>query len=132
MTPNLTAVDHIHVYVKNRPAAEAWYHRVLGFTRVKQFEFWADSSGPLMLAGASSPFKIALFERPGEKCHSTIAFATGAQDFLAWKTHLTATLDHLPELDDHELSWSLYFHDPEGNPYEITSYEYDELAEHLR
>jgi sugar lactone lactonase YvrE len=35
-------------------------------------------------------------------------------------------------LEDHQVSWSLYFSDPDGNPYEITSYEYGELPAQLR
>jgi catechol-2,3-dioxygenase len=132
MPPKLESVDHVHVYVHNRAAAETWYHKVLGLTRVKQFESWTPNDGPLMLGAASLNFKIALFERSGEKCHSTIAFAASAIEFLAWKSHLAASLDLPPELEDHELSWSLYFRDPDGNPYEITSYDYAELIPHLR
>ena len=62
MAPNLQDVDHIHVLVADRAAAEEWYARVLGLHRV-------------------------------------------------------------PEL----VSWSLYFSDPDGNPYEITSYEYPDI-----
>ncbi len=132
MPPKLQSVDHAHVYVTNRAAAEIWYQKVLGLTRVKQFESWAPNNGPLMLGAASLHFKIALFERSGERCHSTIAFAASAEEFLGWRSHLTATLDHSPELEDHELSWSLYFNDPDGNPYEITCYDYAELSPNLR
>jgi catechol-2,3-dioxygenase len=131
MPPNINAVDHIHVYVTNRSAVEAWYKRVLGLTRVQKFDLWA-SDGPQMLAAPSAKFKIALFERPAENCRSTIAFDVSAKDFVAWRAHLAAELDHTPQLDDHELSWSIYFHDPEGNPYEITTYEYDEATALLK
>jgi catechol-2,3-dioxygenase len=33
-------------------------------------------------------------------------------------------LSTAPTLEDHDLSVSLYFHDPDGNPFEITTYEY--------
>lgn len=127
MPPPFQSLDHVHVYVANRATAEVWYQKVLGFARIQKFECWAPNDGPLMLGNESIPFKIALFERNAEKRHSTIAFAVTGQDFLAWRSHLTATLDHSPELEDHKLSWSLYFHDPDGNPYEITSYDYSEL-----
>lgn len=131
MPPPFQSLDHVHVHVANRAAAEVWYQRVLGFARIQKFESWAPNNGPLMLGNESIPFKIALFERIGEKRHSTIAFAVSANDFLTWRSHLTATLDHAPELEDHQLSWSLYFHDPDGNPYEITSYDYSELRLNL-
>ena len=44
---------------------------------------------------------------------------------------LATALDRPPEVEDHEVSWSLYFSDPDGNPYEITCYEYAELASAL-
>ena len=45
-------------------------------------------------------------------------------EFLAWNKHLAGSLDHPPTVEDHDLSVSLYFQDPDGNPYEITTYEY--------
>ena len=55
-----------------------------------------------------------------------------ARQLLAWHTHLQAALD-LPadkslKIVDHQFSWSLYFSDPDGNPYEITSYDYAAIA----
>jgi catechol-2,3-dioxygenase len=132
MPPSLQRIDHIHVFVADRVAAETWYADVLGFTRVKALEFWAEGGGPLTLSDMSNTVHIALFERPIERCRSTIALAVKADDFLAWRSHLGATLDRPPEVEDHEVSWSLYFTDPDGNPYEITSYEYAELAANLR
>ena len=132
MPPPLKGIDHIHVYVVDRVAAEDWYARVLGFTRDKKLEFWAADGGPLTLSDASGTIHLALFERPTEKCRSTIALATTSEDFLAWRTHLAALLDRPPEVEDHQVSWSLYFNDPDGNPFEITSFEYAELAAQLR
>ena len=131
MHPPLQRFDHIHVYVADRAAAEIWYAKVLGFTRMKEFEFWAEGAGPLTLSDRSNAIHIALFERPKEKCRSTIALAASAEDFLGWRSHLATALDRPPEVEDHEVSWSLYFSDPDGNPYEITCYEYAELASAL-
>lgn len=33
---------------------------------------------------------------------------------------------------DHDVAWSLYFADSDGNPFEITSYEYDAVAAALQ
>jgi catechol-2,3-dioxygenase len=132
MPPPLQRLDHIHVFVADRVAAESWYAKVLGFTRMKEFEFWAEGGGPLTLSDMSNTIHIALFERPNEKCRSTIALAANAEDFLGWRSHLAAVLDRPPKVEDHEASWSLYFSDPDGNPYEITSYQHAELASTLR
>ena len=132
MPPLLERIDHIHVFVSDRAAAEDWYARVLGLTRAKGLEFWAQGSGPLTLEDSSRTVHIALFEGPPEKCRSTIALAASANEFLTWRTHLSDVLGRAIEAEDHEVSWSLYFSDPDGNPYEITSYEYSSLTSHLR
>lgn len=132
MPPTLQHIDHIHVHVSDRSAAEAWYQSVLGFTRVEELAFWAADGGPLTLADASGAIHIALFERPAQSRHTTIALAVDAENFLAWREHLRGVPDLVIELEDHDVSWSLYFHDPDGNPYEITSYNYNQVAQHLR
>ena len=128
MPPNLEKIDHIHIHVSERTASEAWYRDVLGLRRLPQLAFWASDGGPLTLANAAGTVHLALFERPRESGHSTVAFAVGAADFMAWQAHLQQVLGAAPALEDHTISWSLYFRDPDGNPYEITSYEYEGVA----
>jgi catechol-2,3-dioxygenase len=130
--PGLLAVDHIHVYVADRAAAERWYRDVLGFTRVPELVQWADGGGPLTVRNAGDTIHLALFERPPQRTRSTVALRVGAADFLAWRTHLTNALGRTIEAVDHAVSWSLYFEDPDGNPYEITSYDYAELGRRLQ
>jgi catechol 2,3-dioxygenase-like lactoylglutathione lyase family enzyme len=122
--PPVRSVDHIHVFVADRANAERWYERVLGFRRVKEYEFWAADGGPLTIQNPEGTVHIALFERPAENCRSTVALGVGASEFLAWRTHLAQALGQELAVEDHELSVSLYFRDPDGNPYEITTYEY--------
>ena len=81
-----------------------------------------------MLKNRSGTIMLALFERRAEPCGSTVAFRVGAEAFLAWKDHLTRVLDRPPTLSDHDVAWSLYFADPDGNPFEITSYDHATLA----
>jgi len=129
--PTIRNVDHIHVFVSDRAAAERWYERVLGFTRVKEYEFWAADGGPLTIQNREGNVHIALFERPAEKCRSTIALGVGGKEIVEWHAHLARELDKPPTVEDHELSISLYFRDPDGNPYEITTYEYQAAKEGL-
>lgn len=128
MAPTLQGIDHIHVYVSDRATAEAWYALVLGLRRDAKYEPWTTGGGPLTIANESGTVHLALFERSIEKCHSVVAFNTTASGFLAWRTHLAGAFNCTIEAVDHDLSWSLYFTDPDGNPFEITSYEYRQIA----
>jgi catechol-2,3-dioxygenase len=120
MTPALDRFDHIHVFVSDRVAAERWYAEVMGLVRAAELERWASGGGPLTLANGSGTVHIALFERPPQPCRSTVALAVGAEEFVAWRKHLVEKLKRPIDLEDHEVSWSLYFSDPDGNPWEIT------------
>ncbi len=66
---------------------------------------------------------LALFERPTTPCRSTVALRTSRQGFEQWREHLQALLPGAVVFEDHQLSHSLYFSDPDGNPFEVTTYE---------
>lgn len=129
--PGVQAIDHVHVFVSNRNASERWYEEVMGFVRSKELEFGAADGGPLTIQDVSGKVHIALFERPAEKCRSVVALGVDGAAFLAWKTHLSELLAEPPSMEDHGISWSLYFRDPDGNPYEITTYEYQAVKHPL-
>ena len=124
MTPKLNGIDHVHIYVANWGDAEQWYQRVLGFKRVDALMAWAVKNGPLTLENPEGNIHLALFERDSHPNTSAIAFGANGEEFLAWKAHLER---HGLELrhTDHKLAYSLYFSDPWGNLYEITTYERD-------
>ena len=117
------AFDHVHVFVADRAAAEQWYARVLGFKRSQELEFWAVDGGPLTIQDDSGAVHLALFERPRQPCRSTIALRVSAAEFAHWQAHLAQVLPSQVTEEDHSVSVSLYFADPDGNPYEITTYE---------
>jgi catechol-2,3-dioxygenase len=124
MIPALDHFDHVHVFVSDRGAAERWYADVMGLVRSPELERWATDGGPLTLSNASGTVHVALFERPPQPCRSTVALAVSAEEFVAWRKHLVEALKRPIDLEDHELSWSLYFSDPDGNPWEITCYQH--------
>ena len=128
MAPRLERVDHIHVFVNDRTISEQWYASVMGFHRVTGLEFWAADGGPLTIGDASGSIHLALFERPSQECRSTVAFAVSATQFLDWCAHLAEVLKQPMPPVDHRVAWSLYFSDPDGNPFEITCYDYAALA----
>lgn len=124
MTPGLQGIDHVHVFVGDRARAERWYREVLGFVRVPELEAWAADGGPLTLGDAGGQIHLALFERPAQPNRATLALRTDAAGLARWFAHLSRHLGTAPTVQDHALSLSLYFSDPDGNPYEITTYEH--------
>lgn len=130
MTPKLRNIDHVHVYVGNWQEAEAWYESVLGFKRVEALMAWAVKNGPLTLEDPGGNIHLALFESD-KGPDSTIAFGASGEEFLKWKAHLEDQGLEL-RVADHKMAWSLYFHDPFGNYHEITTYDCDYVAGHLK
>ncbi|MDB5861960.1 MAG: hypothetical protein JWQ76_5649 [Ramlibacter sp.] len=130
--PGLLCVDHIHVFVVDRAAAERWYRDVMGFARVPGLAFWADDGGPLTVRNSGDTVHLALFERPPQRTRSTVALRVDAAGFLAWRAHLERVLARAMKAVDHTASWSLYFEDPDGNPYEITTYDYAVVQDRLQ
>lgn len=130
MPPGLDRFDHIHVYVTDRSAAERWYTDVLGFRRKAELESWAVPRGPLMLQNEPGTVVLALFEQPTQLNRSTIAFGVSGSTFVQWVGELSRALHHELKPVDHGLAWSVYFSDPDGNPFEITTYDYSRVVEH--
>lgn len=121
-SPALHGIDHLHVFVTDRPAATAWYARVLGMMPIAELARWAVDGGPLTIRDAADRVHLALFERPRQPNRATIALRIAAGDWPAWQAHLGR--QQVPStFEDHGESWSIYFADPDGNPYELTCYE---------
>lgn len=124
--PVFEGIDHIHINVSDREKSERWYHKVMGFSRVRALEFWALDGGPLTLADASGRIHVALFES-SQAQNTTIALRVSSTGLTEWISHLAANGVAVNPVD-HEVSWSVYFRDIDGNPFEITTYEYDEFG----
>lgn len=125
--PQILGFDHVHIYVQDLPAAQQWYARVMGLQPVAEFAVWAQNGGPFTIANKEESIHLALFQGERQTCRSTVAFNVSAEALLAWQKHLVEQLPSAPQSIDHDLSWSLYFSDPDGNPYEITTYEMQRL-----
>ena len=136
-------LDHVHVQVTDREAAAAWFNRVLGLQIAQELRQWShDPEGPLFLSDANAAPCLALFQgnvvSPAAGNH-TIAFRVSGAEFIA----LVSRLDELQlsgaegsmlsrdDIVDHQLSWSVYLLDPDGNRFELTTYEYEAVAEQL-
>jgi len=133
-------LDHVHIRVANREKATEWFRHVLGLEPAAELSQWAtDPEGPLFLSTRKgSRHCLALVQGNTEHNRSgdhTVAFDISADDFIAF-------IDELDNLDlvdrdglkvtrsdiaDHLLSWSVYFLDPDGNRFELTCYDYQEI-----
>lgn len=121
-------IDHVEVFVRDIAAAARWYAEVLGLEEVCRWD-----PEPVMIGAGDTKLALFLAEAP--------APAAGKQPpalrwhRVAWRTNpsgFEAAQEHLRRLGvpfegplDHRLSRSLYFHDPDGHPLEITTYRGD-------
>jgi catechol 2,3-dioxygenase-like lactoylglutathione lyase family enzyme len=140
----VTGVDHIELYVTDWDEAAAWYERVLGLTPAASLsEWWETETGPLMLS-VDDTTKLALFERSsatrgeGVSPHR-VAFQTDADGFVSFLNRLgdlgLTGHDGKPvspaDAVDHDLSYSLYFTDLDGNSLELTTNDHSAVAARL-
>ena len=137
-------LDHVHIRVIDRAKASEWYKRVLGLEPASELSEWAtDPEGPLFLSTREGRHCLALVQGNTEHNRSgdhTVAFIVSASDFIAFTNDLNDL--HLFDRDgkkvsrndiaDHHLAWSIYFLDPDGNRFELTSYEYTEIEAHIQ
>lgn len=120
----LNAIDHVHVYVENLSDAMKWYETTLGFTITQSFYFWYEQGGPLVINNGNT--HLSLFKRINQSASNIIAFRTNKQHFLDFIHHLDQCGVSFT-VEDHQVSLSIYFADPDENKYEITTYDYFDL-----
>lgn len=129
-------IDHVHVEVRDRNVAAAWYRRVLGLERHAALAGWADDPmGPLILSAGDGEPALSLFQRGCAVASRdvTIAFRFSGADFRRFIAalpelglrHDSGRALRAEDMQDHGLSWSFYFNDPDGNRIEVTCYDYD-------
>ncbi|HWQ33480.1 MAG TPA: VOC family protein [Blastocatellia bacterium] len=134
-------IDHVHVHVHDQYEAAAWYKEVLGLEILAGYEDWAADGGPLTISSDGGNTSLALFQRArgSGAAFSTIAFRVGGEAFIAFLAGLKecelrdirGNRVSSADLVDHERSFSIYFCDPDGNPFELTTYDYQYVSERL-
>ena len=123
----LDGIDHIALNVRDVEQSVRWYCDVLGLER-RHADVWGSHPAVVGIGTTS----LALFPvegpnprpRPGRDVITMrhIAFRASRRDF----DHALAALQargFTPEIQDHRISRSLYFNDPDGHEIEITTYD---------
>ena len=136
-------IDHVELFVPDQYEAAAWYQQTLGLKILPDYEFWA-KGGPLMISSDDGNTMLALFKGkpPGFKPlagFKRVAFRVDGQHFLIFLNRLTTypvfdhdgRSTHSLEVIDHDLAYSLYFCDPYGHRYEVTTYDYQYIYRRL-
>jgi catechol 2,3-dioxygenase-like lactoylglutathione lyase family enzyme len=123
----LEGIDHVALGVRDVERSAKWYTDVLGFERLYE-GMW--NGVPTFIGKGSTG--IALFpESPdAQSIPSTrrdvrmlhLAFRSNRENFLAAQHELKKRGIKF-EFQDHEISHSIYFRDPDGHQLEITTYE---------
>jgi|SRR5437667_10905540 len=128
----LEGIDHVALSVRDVEAAAQWYMDVLGFERRYQ-GMW--DSVPVFIGKGTTA--IALFPARSNTTASSakataaagagvrmlhLALRANRENFLAAQEELKRRGIQF-EFQDHEISHSIYFRDPDGHNLEITTYQ---------
>jgi catechol 2,3-dioxygenase-like lactoylglutathione lyase family enzyme len=125
----LEGIDHVALAVPDVKRSAAWFIEVLGFERLHP-GMWNDV--PVFIGKGTTA--IALFPRqdrkeagssqgePNEVDMLHLAMRADRENFLLAQEELKRRGIYL-EFQDHEISHSIYFRNPDGLRLEITTYE---------
>lgn len=127
----ISGLDHVHLYVRNPDAAADWYGRVLGLKALPSSK-WLD--GGKYMATPHGQYCATIFtgKPPSDGDHTT-AFRVSGRVFMVFGDALphcdvfgrSGRLLQPCEAADHDLAFSYYFQDPDGNHLEITTYDHE-------
>jgi catechol 2,3-dioxygenase-like lactoylglutathione lyase family enzyme len=121
----LEGIDHVAMSVRDLERSAQWYIDVLGFERLHE-GMW--DGVPVFIGKGTTA--LALFPvregaargAPAEIRVLHLALRANRKNFLAAQKELKHRGIKF-EFQDHEISHSIYFRDPDGHRLEITTYE---------
>lgn len=131
-------IDHVELFVRDRAKSANWYRHVLGLVPHPDLRVWSENPrGPLILASGDGSASLALFAHDNPPLNEVrVAFKISGPGFISFLDRL----DHLhlnhheghqlsvADIVDHDVAWSLYFVDPDGNKLELTTYDIEVVA----
>ena len=123
----LNALDHVALSVRDLTRSTQWYIDVLGFKRLHQDKwngipaFVGNGAAAIALFPASEEIGSASVDHAAARVLH-FAFRTNRKNFLHAQDELKKRSISF-EFQDHDISHSIYFRDPDGHKIEITTYE---------
>jgi catechol 2,3-dioxygenase-like lactoylglutathione lyase family enzyme len=126
----LEGIDHVALGVRDIERSAEWYIDVLGFERLHE---GAWDGVPTFVGKGNTGLALFPANPDAKSTPSThrdirllhLAFRANLQNFLAAQRELQKRGIKF-EFQDHEISHSIYFHDPDGHLLEITTYEVEQ------
>jgi catechol 2,3-dioxygenase-like lactoylglutathione lyase family enzyme len=126
----LEGIDHVAVGVRDVERSAKWYIEVLGFERLYE---GAWGGVPTFIGKGNTGLALFPASADAKPTHGThrdirmlhLAFRANRENFLAAQ-HELETRGIKFEFQDHEISHSIYFRDPDGHQLEITTYEVEQ------
>lgn len=123
---HLEAIDHVAISVRDLERSAQWYVDVLGLER-QHDDVW--NGYPVFVGKNDAAIALFPLHRKDDSKSSRppvrvlhFAFRTDRANFLAAQEELKRRgIDF--EFQDHQISHSIYFNDPDGHELEITTYE---------
>ncbi len=126
----ISALDHVHLYAADPAEAAQWYSRVLGLCILPSSK---RLNGGKYMATPRGQYCATIFpgKPPSDGDHTT-AFRVSGRVFMAFGDALpnddivgrAGTPLQANEAEDHEVAFSYYFQDPDGNHLEVTTYDH--------
>jgi catechol 2,3-dioxygenase-like lactoylglutathione lyase family enzyme len=123
----LEGIDHVAVGVREVERSAKWYIDVLGFERLHE-GMW--DGVPTFIGKGNTGIALFPANPDAKSTRSTgrdlrmlhLAFRANRKNFLSAREELKRRGIKF-EFQDHEISHSIYFRDPDGNQLEITTYD---------
>jgi catechol 2,3-dioxygenase-like lactoylglutathione lyase family enzyme len=121
MSFHVQGLDHVALGVPDQQVSDSWYRDVLGLER-EHADAWGDTPIALMAQGSGlALFKAQPDSNPAVRLRH-IAFRVDRENFDIAQDDLRGRGIAF-EFQDHAVSQSIYFEDPDGLRLELTTYE---------